>query len=49
MKKILVADDSKIIGNNIARQNAGLKIVELVRRTLKQTLAILGIAAPSKM
>lgn len=41
--------DTKIIGDNIPRQNAGLIIVDLVRRTLKEALALLGISAPTKM
>ena len=41
--------DTKILCDDEARQNAGLVIVDLVRRTLSEALALLGITAPTKM
>ena len=41
--------DTKIICDDKKKMNAGLKIVEITKRVLKEALALLGINAPDKM
>ena len=41
--------DTRIITDNQNKVNAGLKVVELTKRTIAESLALLGISAPQKM